>query len=852
MAIDAGYKITALTGQNGRNGTDGNGITVQYSASGTGGWHATFTSGDLYMRQSTDGGATWSAAMRVVGEKGAQGEKGETGAQGAKGDKGDTGAQGAKGDKGDKGDTGDTYLVGCKSANLASTDRSNIGLYINGKFKDSGAGRCHNVWKINKDTLAVVEKKSYDTYISEDNCNSMASYLNSLSDCIVVVCAGDDAIQVNQTLRTALARIGGNASGTIPPWRFSHYVIGFPGMAAGTGYEKVSPESDTGTISVHIPVTLGAGIVANGATGANGNDGKGIGLKINYSSFSYADAGEIYVHGYSNGSPADVDGFVYYSGVKVSVAKTMINPNVAMEGWIAIPTTGGAAIPVYYDLANSQWKNMQTGANSDINGDSYLAIAEFINSAGKLTETAALIEPILLSSLAKQIPANYIGIAGTVTNGNRTVTLYNTTNSYEFASLGTKNARTGDCVFCRGVLTPLTGASDSVKALRVYNGYSWQAPKAQDYAKYRDLALLDLAAAARVYKKVNVAIPSDIDAVFDILVTNQLLAEKLTAYKAFIDNLFANQITMSLNDTYYMGDPMDGFKTKDFYESDREVSTDGTWQELVGYMHGFDLHDYRSTYNSDSNWPYSLFCLQSLRSYRITANNVEAKKFIAAQYTRGATWTSGKSYAVNTLVYYASTGKSYNCRKAHTSSSSILPTNTTYWFDLGEYYGSPKEQCYLNADGIDHKTDNTSNWSIGQNELFSQGGTNIDALLMTFSRLLFSEKNVSSFPKIDFAVMKDGSIQFERQGIVAHNFGTTFGYIKYANGLLIQWGVITSSGTFAFPSAYKNRPFFVGIGRSEADGGVDYDEIAHAISETEYRLKYHYSDVDWLAIGISS
>ena len=72
------------------------------------------------------------------------------------------------------------------------------------------------------------------------------------------------------------------------------------------------------------------------------------------------------------------------------------------------------------------------------------------------------------------------------------------------------------------------------------------------------------------------------------------------------------------------------------------------------------------------------------------------------------------------------------------------------------------------------------------------------------------------------------------------------------NGLLIQWGIITSSGTFAFPSAYKNRPFFVGIGRSEADGGVDYDEIAHAISETEYRLKYHYSDVDWLAIGISS
>jgi len=101
-----------------------------------------------------------------------------------------------------------------------------------------------------------------------------------------------------------------------------------------------------------------------------------------------------------------------------------------------------------------------------------------------------------------------------------------------------------------------------------------------------------------------------------------------------------------------------------------------------------------------------------------------------------------------------------------------------------------------------------------------------------------SSLNENSFARLD--------------GVVDYKFDTSFGYIKYANGLLIQWGVITSSGTFAFPSAYKNRPFFVGIGRSEADGGVDYDEIAHAISETEYRLKYHYSDVDWLAIGISS
>ena len=268
---------------------------------------------------------------------------------------------------------------------------------------------------------------------------------------------------------------------------------------------------------------------ATGPTGASGNDGKGIGLKINYESFSTANAGEIYIHGYSGGSPADVNGFVYYSGVKKTVTKAMINPNVAMEGWIAIPAAGGTPIPVYYDILNRQWRNMQSGANSNINGDDYLAIAQFVNSAAEQTETAALIEPVLLSSLAKDIPVNHIGIAGTVTEGSRAVTLYGTTSAYQFTSLGTRNARTGDCVFCRGALTPLNGESDNVKALKVYNGYSWQAPHSQDYAKYRDLALLDLAAAARVYGSTGVPVSNDIDAVFDILVTNALLTSKLFA-----------------------------------------------------------------------------------------------------------------------------------------------------------------------------------------------------------------------------------------------------------------------------------------------------------------------------------
>jgi len=79
MAIDAAYKIIALSGKDGTDGESGTGIKVQYSVNGTSNWHATFTDGDIYMRQSTDNGTAWSDAMRIVGEKG---EKGDPGANG--------------------------------------------------------------------------------------------------------------------------------------------------------------------------------------------------------------------------------------------------------------------------------------------------------------------------------------------------------------------------------------------------------------------------------------------------------------------------------------------------------------------------------------------------------------------------------------------------------------------------------------------------------------------------------------------------------------------------------------------------------------------------------------------------
>lgn len=51
-------------------------VLIEWSANGISDWHSGFQTGDLYMRQSTDNGATWSAAARVVGEDGAPGADG--------------------------------------------------------------------------------------------------------------------------------------------------------------------------------------------------------------------------------------------------------------------------------------------------------------------------------------------------------------------------------------------------------------------------------------------------------------------------------------------------------------------------------------------------------------------------------------------------------------------------------------------------------------------------------------------------------------------------------------------------------------------------------------------------------
>lgn len=60
-------------------------VQIEYSVDGSTGWHTTFTTGDIYMRQRVGSTGTWQGPIRIVGADGATGATGPAGATGAPG-----------------------------------------------------------------------------------------------------------------------------------------------------------------------------------------------------------------------------------------------------------------------------------------------------------------------------------------------------------------------------------------------------------------------------------------------------------------------------------------------------------------------------------------------------------------------------------------------------------------------------------------------------------------------------------------------------------------------------------------------------------------------------------------------
>lgn len=101
-----------------------------------------------------------------------------------------------------------------------------------------------------------------------------------------------------------------------------------------------------------------------------------LGMKINHDAFgdSTSGNGECYIHGYTNGVAANVDGYIYWNGVKRTVSKTMLNPNQVLPYYTTIyivlrlssaSATTGTLYMVWY---NSGWKYAITPTPTAVGG----------------------------------------------------------------------------------------------------------------------------------------------------------------------------------------------------------------------------------------------------------------------------------------------------------------------------------------------------------------------------------------------------------------------------------------------------------------------------------------------------
>lgn len=136
-------------------------------------------------------------------------------------------------------------------------------VYVDGKMIASSGVRGHTVYVLDKDTLALVSKNSYDTYkgyTSDKGLPSMGALLaqlNSIDTDNFVVITTADAITNDAAFRTALARFGlpSNANILCSAARRAFAFIGQLGLAAGSAPYKLGEPNQ----SFDVNFTVGYG-----------------------------------------------------------------------------------------------------------------------------------------------------------------------------------------------------------------------------------------------------------------------------------------------------------------------------------------------------------------------------------------------------------------------------------------------------------------------------------------------------------------------------------------------------------------------------------------------------------------
>ena len=178
-----------------------------------------------------------------------------------------------------------------------------------------------------------------------------------------------------------------------------------------------------------------------GEKGEKGESSRTIAYRINYSSFTNEENGEIYVCGYNSaGNQADIPGYVIVNGA-IHFIKGMFNSNVPTNGYVVAEKGGTIASPktpfyVIYDWWSGKYYKIENG--QAISGKTWSQLfTEITNTSnyivlGKVSsshpEGALMFEettPCLLSSTVEdKINLTYQGVVATTTDMNTIITPY--------------------------------------------------------------------------------------------------------------------------------------------------------------------------------------------------------------------------------------------------------------------------------------------------------------------------------------------------------------------------------------------------------------------------------------------
>jgi len=351
----------------------------------------------------------------------------------------------------------------------------------------------------------------------------------------------------------------------------TNYIIGDIVFYSTNGCSYICKSSHTSSSSI-VPTntTYWDKIADKGEKGDRGFSSRTIAFRVNYSAFSTANDGEVYVCGYNaNGAEADTYGYVIINGTTY-YAKGMLNSNCAMNGYMAIQksgatSSGSPATPVYvFEDGSNTWYQVANGLTTVVKSAisskaDWIVLAKVHSQTGEGKVSLEPMTPCLLSDINSVIEMKYEGIVAAVTNyTSAQITPYKITGSngsFSKTALTARYVERGALVLNTNAVTPTSSTAQA--RMMLFDGTTWTEISSSD-ARYNDAILLcagALPSLAGYYYTLGLATPNICGTYIDTLTTNRAFINEamINLIRAYDIN-FKNSVSSYKDSGYVAGD----------------------------------------------------------------------------------------------------------------------------------------------------------------------------------------------------------------------------------------------------------------------------------------------------------